>query len=184
MTLPARRALALLALAILSACAATAVLRAAETANRAPAAHGVRPAGCLPTGNGYLRARLRGALDLDLAWDSAEIECEGGLRPDGRGIRVSIAGPRQSDGRRMRFVLGIAGIGEGQGGRGLPANLTLILENESRLFTTQGADKCTIDDLTQERVGALGGAIRRWRVIGRGFCTGPASSLAGDARIV
>jgi len=45
--------------------------------------------GCLPAGNGYLRARIRGAMNLDIDWHNAEIECDGGLRPDGSGLRVS-----------------------------------------------------------------------------------------------
>jgi hypothetical protein len=173
-----------LALALLPACIAMACVRAAAPVKRAPDAPAHRAASCLPTGNGYLRARLRGALDLDIDWHDVEMACEGGLRPGGNGIRVSLAGPEQSDGRRMRFVIGIAGASEGRGGSQLPANVTLILEKESRLFATQGDDKCTIDGLTQERVGALGGEARRWRVVGRGFCTGPASNLAGDARIL
>src|SRR6185312_357966 len=66
-----------------------------------------RGAGCLQAGNGYLRARIRGAFNLDINWHNAEIECDGGLRPDGSGIRVSFAGPQQSDGRRLRMVFGV-----------------------------------------------------------------------------
>jgi hypothetical protein len=180
----ARHTLTRLALTLLPACVAMACVRAAAPVQRAPDPPAHRAAGCLPTGNGYLRARLRGALDLDIDWHDAEMACEGGLRPGGNGIRVSLAGPEQSDGRRVRFVIGIAGTSEGRGGSQLPANVTLIFEKESRMFATQGDDKCTIDGLTQERVGALGGEARRWRVVGRGFCTGPASNLAGDARIL
>ncbi|MDB6044518.1 MAG: hypothetical protein JWM63_3069, partial [Gammaproteobacteria bacterium] len=55
-----------------------------------------RTNGCLQSGNGYLRARIRGALNLDIDWHNSEIECEGGARPNGSGIRVSFAGPLQS----------------------------------------------------------------------------------------
>ena len=48
------------------------------------------PAGCLQSGNGYLRARIRGALNLDIDWHNAEIECDGGSRPDGSGIREPV----------------------------------------------------------------------------------------------
>lgn len=141
-------------------------------------------AGCLPTGDGYFRAHVRGALDLDLDWRDAEMKCEGGPRPDDRGMRVSFAGPLQSDGRRVRFVFGLADLGEGVAGRNVPTNLTLIFEGESRLFATRGDDKCTTDTLEQQRVGALGGEVRTWRVTARGFCTEPATTLAQDARIV
>ena len=140
--------------------------------------------GCLPSGNGYLRARIRGALDLDIDWGNAEIECEGGPRPDGSGVRVSFAGPPHGDGRRMRLVFGVGSVHEGRAGHDLPTNLTVIFEGEERLFATRGADHCTVDDLRQERVGALGGPKRSWRIIARGFCIAPASTLNSDARIL
>lgn len=146
--------------------------------------YGTAANGCLPTGNGYLRARVGGALTLDINWNDAELECEGSPRPDGSGIRLSFAGPLRSDGRRMRMVFGIGDAAEGKSGRGLPTNLTVMFEGEQRLFATRGDDRCTVDELSQERVGALGGPERSYRVIARGFCIQPASALKGDERIV
>jgi hypothetical protein len=140
--------------------------------------------GCLPSGNGFLRAKIRGALNLDVDWQNAELECEGGSRPDGKGIRLSFAGPLRSDGRRMRMVFGVSKAAEGAAGIALPTNLTVIFEGERRMFATRGDDKCTVDSLVQERVGSLGGHSRSYRVVGRGFCTEPANTLNGDARIV
>ena len=140
--------------------------------------------GCLPTGNGYLRGRLRGELNLDLDWRDAEMECEGDTRPGGRGLRLGISGPRQSDGRRLRFIFGISEVAEGRAGRALPTHLTVIFENESRLFATQGERWCTTDELAQERIGALDGPVRTWRVIARGFCTGPATAPGQDTHIL
>jgi hypothetical protein len=142
-----------------------------------------RSGGCLPSGNGYLRARIRGALTLDIDWQNAELECDGGVRPDGSGVRVSFAGPLRNDGRRLRMVFGVRTT-EGVGGRALPTNLTVIFEGEQRLFATRGDDRCTVDELSQERVGALGGSAREYRIVARGFCTAPATALSGDERIV
>lgn len=140
--------------------------------------------GCLPTGNGYLRARVGGAMNLDINWPDAQLECEGSARPDGSGIRLSFAGPARSDGRRMRMVFGIGSTTEGQGGHGLPTNVTVIFEGETRLFATRGDDRCTVDELEQQRIGELGGRVRSYRVVGRGFCTEPATDLKGEERIV
>jgi hypothetical protein len=140
--------------------------------------------GCLRSGNGYLRARIRGALNLDIDWRNAEIECDGGARPDGSGIRVSFAGPLQSDGRRVRMVFGVGEAKEGRPGRELPTNLTVIFEGEQRLFATRGEDRCTVDELEQERVGALAGSRRSYRIVARGFCISPATTLNGDGRIL
>jgi hypothetical protein len=152
---------------------------AAPSPAPAPAGHG-----CLPSGNGYLHARIRGALNVDIDWDNAEIECDGGPRPDGSGVRVSFAGPPHGDGRRVRMVFGVGSVHEGRDGHDLPTNLTVIFEGEDRLFATRGSDHCTVDDLRQERVGALGGPKRSWRIIARGFCISPASTLNSDARIL
>lgn len=142
-----------------------------------------RSGGCLPSGNGYFRARIRGALTLDIDWQNAELECDGGVRPDGSGIRVAFAGPLRNDGRRLRLVFGMRTT-EGTSGRAVPTNLTVIFEGEQRLFATRGDERCTIDELSQERVGALGGSARAYRVVARGFCTAPASALNGEERIV
>ena len=140
--------------------------------------------GCLATGNGFLRARIRGSLNLDINWKNAELECEGSERPNGHGIRLSFAGPKRSDGRRLRMVFGVATTREGAPGRALPTNLTVIFEGEQRLFTTRGDDRCTVDDLQEERVGALGSEQRSYRVVARGFCTLPAMALDSDAHIL
>ena len=142
------------------------------------------PRGCLLAGNGFLRARIRGAVNLDIDWHNAEMQCDGGARPNHSGMRVSFAGPKTSDGRRLRMVFGIGTAAEGRAARALPTNLTVIFEGERRLFATQGEDKCTVDQLTQERVGDLGAPGRTYRIVAHGFCISPASSLDQSARIL
>lgn len=154
---------------------------AAAAALPTPAA---KPYGCLPSGNGFLRARIRGALNLDIDWHNAELECEGEVRPNGSGIRLSFAGPLRSDGRRLRMVFGVASTTEGNAGSALPTNLTVIFEGEKRLFATRGDDRCTVDKLDQERLGPLGGPTRTYRVVARGFCIAPVTAVSGDERIV
>lgn len=154
------------------------------TARLATRADALTQRGCTSSGRGFLRARLRGALDLDLSWRDAEMHCAGGPRPDGRGLRVTLAGPLQSDGRRLRFVFGIDGVAEGSSVRARPTNLTLLLEGEQRVFATRGNAWCTTEELIPARVGALGGPRRSWQISARGFCTGPATALGGTGRIV
>lgn len=149
-----------------------------------PAAGPKSAQGCLTSGDGYLRARIRGALQLDVSLHDAELECDGGPRPDGSGIRVSFAGPARSDGRRLRMVFGVAAAKEGVTGRELPTNLTVIFEGEQRMFATRGDDKCTVDEFKQERLGAPGGATRSYRVIARGFCIAPIKALNGEQTIL
>src|SRR5580693_3342148 len=66
-------------------------------------------AGCLPTGDGYLRARIRGEQNLDIDWHDAEMQCDGGLRPDDhRGMRVTFAGSLPHNPRQVRLIFGIS----------------------------------------------------------------------------
>lgn len=140
-------------------------------------------AGCLASGDGFLRARVRGAVTLDLDWKNEQMLCDGGPRPSGNGVRVSIAGPQRGDGRRLRFVFGIGGVGEGAEGNALRTNVTMMFEGEKRVFATLGDDKCTVDTLSQQRVETLGAGHAIYRVVARGFCVGPASSLTRGERL-
>ena len=97
---------------------------------------------------------------------------------------MSFAGPLRSDGRRLRMVFGVGSATEGRPGKALPTNLTVIFEGEQRLYATRGQDKCTVDDLQQERFGALGGNVRTYRITARGFCISPATALDDGARIL
>jgi hypothetical protein len=151
-----------------------------STPNTAPPVQ----AGCLLAGDGYLRARVRGALDLDLDWKDAQMQCDGAPRPSGNGVRVSIAGPLRGEGRRIRLVFGIAGVGEGESGQALRTNVTLLFEGEKRIYATQGDDKCTVDTLTQQRVETLGQSRAIYRVVVRGFCLGPASNPTRTERVL
>lgn len=144
----------------------------------------VRTSGCLPTGNGFLRAHIRGALNLDIDWQNPELECEGTARPDGFGIRLAFAGPIQTGGRRMRMVFGVATTGEGRSGSALPTNLTVIVEGEKRLFATLGEHRCTVDKLQQERFGPARDLARSYRVLASGFCIDPVPELNANDRII
>jgi hypothetical protein len=161
-------------------------LTAASASPTGSSAESPAAVGCFAAGGGYLRARLRGALNMDLDWNNEDMECAGGPRPPGktgsRGIRVSIGGPLRADGRRIRLLFGIADVGEGTNGETLKTNVTLLFEGEQRAFATQGDDKCTIDSLTQQRVETLGTARAVYRVVARGFCLGPATSLTREER--
>jgi hypothetical protein len=70
-----------------------------------------QPAGCLPAGDGFLRASLRGAIDADVNWSNDKMECEGGVRPDGQGIRAAFRGTLSAGStaapRSLRFIFGI-----------------------------------------------------------------------------
>jgi len=136
---------------------------------------------CLGDGTGFVRARIRGALNVDLNWKDAQLACAGDARPDGSGLRVSFAGPGPG-GRVLRLVFGIRSAHEGKPGRELPTNLTVLLDG-GRIFATQGDDKCTTDQLSQRQLPGSPG-LRAWRIQARGFCVTPANAIDGTGRVL
>lgn len=144
-------------------------------------------AGCVPSGDGALEAALRGALVADLAWQNAQMDCDGGPRPDGGGLRVSIAGPFSATAgapaEQVRFIFGIDLHDTASGvAQALPTNLTVILAGGRQVYATRGDDKCAVESLQRTPLRAEGGRFDRVRV--RGYCTGPAADLAGSTRLL
>lgn len=115
------------------------------------------------------------------------MQCEGGQRPDGQGLRLAFAGilPATAGApeRPLRFIFGIdlkdAAPGSAQA---LPTNLTVIVEGAQQLFATQGGERCAVEQL--ERTPLLAGNGRQQRVHARGYCTAPATDLASHAGLL
>jgi hypothetical protein len=142
--------------------------------------------GCLPLHDGYLRARLRGASDLDIRWDDAQLQCDGGLRPTGGGILVTFVGRTRQGHHRVRFVFGIDAAAKPGLTRERAANVTVIFEGEQRLYSTRGDDRCTVDRLQQIPATQQAGSrsMRILRVQARGFCIAPATALDGHGELL
>lgn len=137
---------------------------------------------CLPAGNGYLRARLSGAVRTELNWGNDGTECTGAVRPTDGGIRMRFSRP---DGPgRLVLVFGIARLQEGRSARNLPVNVTLIREGAGEFFSTQGDDKCTLDQVTQDAIVGIPHRSRSYRVTARGFCTEPARAVRGKGAVL
>jgi hypothetical protein len=144
-------------------------------------------AGCLPGERGYLRASLRGAIDTEADWRGAQLQCEGGARPEGRGLRVSFLGPADAGGRRLRLVFGIAARPGTGATRNAATHITVIVEGRHRLYATQGDDQCAVEALVQQALPVTAapapGAARSYRIAARGYCIDPATALDGTERL-
>lgn len=142
-----------------------------------------KKAQCLPNQEGFLRARLSGSANEELNWSAADLDCTGGARPDDTGIRIRFT-ENHPAAQHWILVVGISRLKEGQRARALPANVTLIREGSGEFYSTQGDDKCTIDDVRQTAITGIPRKTRSYRVIARGFCTEPARSLRGGGSIL
>jgi hypothetical protein len=134
---------------------------------------------CLPSGDGYLRARVAGAIDALIDWPNSGTRCQGESKIEPPGIRLSFqraAGSKPD----LLFVFGLTGIRRGQPGRAVGANLTVIVQGTNKIFGTLGDSRCTVDSLTQRPLPTAGA----YRVEARGFCTQPAHAVRGNGAVL
>ncbi len=169
---------------VLQASIATPLAPPAALADTLPAAAAPAPAACLSSGDGFLKARLKGSIDATIDWPNAGTRCEGEERPSHGGMRLSF---RRDPGSApdLLFVFGLSHVRENQPASGVGVNVTVILQGSSRIFGTQGESRCTIDSLRQTRLpDAAAPATRRYRVEARGFCTAPARAVRGEGSVL
>jgi hypothetical protein len=134
---------------------------------------------CLPSGEGYLHARLGGALDKTIDWPNSGTRCQGENRSEPPGVRLSFQ--RDPAGKEnLLFVFGLTGVREGQPAHEIGANLTLIVQGTSKIYGTQGDSRCTVDSLTQSPTTTA----HAYRLEARGFCTQPAHAVRGNGAVL
>jgi hypothetical protein len=181
----------LLLAAVIAACGREAK-QTPELPAAAPAATGLLPAAstrslCSEGHDAFLVARLRGAIDADIDWRGPRLECEGGMRPDGRGVRAAFAGDLPaaagSPAHRLRFIFGV-GLEDTAPGKAqvLPVNLTVILEGEETLYSTRGDDRCSAEIIDRRPLSESDRSLDRISV--RGYCLAPAEDAAGQRRML
>lgn len=145
----------------------------ADTANGTTAPGSPTEVFCAPAPEGFLRARLQGSIDAEIDWSAPAVaQCLGGPRPGGDGVRLVFKGA--VDDAPLLIVIGVANLLPGTSARNVAANVTLVREGAGSFYSTQGDDKCALDEVRQEPVDGRNG---RYRVSARGYCTQPARAL-------
>jgi hypothetical protein len=134
---------------------------------------------CLPTGDGYLRARVEGAIDARIDWPNSGTRCQGEAKTEPAGVRLSF---QREPGSKpdLLFVFGLTGVQPGQPAHAVGANLTLIVQGSSSIFSTRGDSRCTVDSLAQKPLPTP----RTYRLEARGFCTQPARAVHGSGTVI
>jgi hypothetical protein len=162
------------ALAIVGLCACGAI---AAAAGGAPP--NTPPVACLESGDGYLRAKIAGAVNARIDWPNSGTRCEGESRDKPPGVRLSFqrAAGAVPD---LLLVFGLTGVQPGQPAHEVKVNLTVIVQGTSRIYGTLGDSRCTVDWLTQRPLNAHGS----FRIEARGFCTQPAHAVRGKGDVL
>ncbi|HEX3398214.1 MAG TPA: hypothetical protein VHS76_16035 [Steroidobacteraceae bacterium] len=138
-----------------------------------------RAVACLASGDGYLRARIAGAVEARLDWPNTGTRCEGESRVKPPGVHLSFqrtAGAAPN----LLLVFGLTGVKQGEPAREVKTNLTIIVQGTSRVYGTLGDSRCTVDSLTQRPLSAPGA----YRIEARGFCTQPAHAVRGKGDVL
>jgi hypothetical protein len=136
-------------------------------------------AACLTSGDGYLRAKIGGAIETRLDWPNSGTRCEGEYREKPPGVRLSF---QRSPGAapNLLLVFGLTGVKEGLPASEVKVNLTVIVQGTSHIYGTLGDSRCTVDSLTQRPLAAA----HVYRVEARGFCTQPAHAVRGKGDVL
>jgi hypothetical protein len=137
------------------------------------------PTSCLTSGDGYLHARVAGAIDAKIDWPNSGTRCQGESKTTPPGVRLSFQ--RDSPSKpNLLFVFGLTGVQEGKPAHATGANLTIIVQGTNKIFGTLGDSRCTVDSLIQKPLAAP----RAYRVEARGFCTQPAHAVRGNGDVL
>lgn len=145
----------------------------------APGSPAAAAATCLPSGDGYLRAHVAGAIEANIDWPNSGTRCQGESKLSPPGVRLSFqraAGGAQD----LLFVFGLTGVSEGKPGRAIGTNLTIIVQGTDRIYGTLGDKRCTVDSLAQRPLAIAG----IYRLEARGFCTQPAHAVRGAGAVL
>jgi hypothetical protein len=100
-------------------------------------------------------------------------------KTDPIGVRLSFRRTAASR-PNLLFVFGVTGVREGESARSAATNLTIFVQGSSRVYSTRGDTRCTVDSLTQRRLEAE----HTYRVEARGFCVQPAHAVHGDGAVL
>jgi hypothetical protein len=134
---------------------------------------------CLSSGDGYLRAKIGGAVNANIDWPNSGTRCEGESREKPPGVRLSFQ--RDPAGApNLLMVFGLTGVKPGESAHEVGVNLTIIVQGTSHIYGTLGDSRCTVDSLSQRALDSPGA----FRVEARGFCTQPAHAVRGKGDIL
>lgn len=133
---------------------------------------------CLPSGDGYLRAKLGGSVTSNIDWPNSGTQCEGESRGADAGVRLSFK--RSGAKPDLLIVFGLPQVRAGQPAKQIGANLTVIVQGTDKIFGTLGDSRCTVDSLKQDKLPRE----NAYRIEARGFCVQPAHAVRGDGDVL
>jgi hypothetical protein len=126
-----------------------------------------------------VRVELFGGIQETLDWQADTLTCAGMPRPEGRGARLRLSGPVGD--RTVAFILGVPDLRQGDTGKELPTNVTLIEEGTGRFFATPDTSGCWTDIDSHDPVAEE--SVSEYRISGTLYCVSPLAELNGGSSI-
>lgn len=130
--------------------------------------------------DGFLAADLYGAIETRLDWSRSDLECTGMPRPEGRGVRLRLAGPQHGGEAELVFIIALPEFERDSGPAEFDANVTLIEAGVGRFFSTPNIRNCLVD-VTAVR--ALDPAANRYSIAGTLYCVAALPEINGDTSV-
>ena len=128
--------------------------------------------------DGYLQARLFGALEGPIDWSGAEMACSGMPRPNSAGARLRFAG--QAGEQRIAIIIALADLKRDAAGTELSSKVTMIDESSGRFFSTWDLENCWTDISS---VVATDGSGDRVYIEGDLYCVAPLAEVNGSGSV-
>lgn len=131
-------------------------------------------------GDGLLAADLYGAIETRLEWARGDLECTGMPRPEGKGVRLRLAGPQPDGKAELVFIIALPEFRRDSGPAEFDANVTLIEAGAGRFFSTPDTSNCLVD-VTAVR--ALDTPAGSYSIAGTLYCVAPLPEINGDTSV-
>ena len=130
--------------------------------------------------DGYLSARLYGAIEAEFDWTRNDLECMGMPRPEGKGVRLRLAATDRPTGSEFVFIIAMPGFDRDSGPGEFDTNTTLIEAGNGRCFSTPDTDNCLVD---VENVQPVDDSGDRYAIAGALYCVSPLPEVNGDSSV-
>lgn len=128
---------------------------------------------------GSLKTALFGAISAEIDWNATEVTCEGMPRPRGEGARLRFAGKLVAADQDIAIIIGLPDLEPGATGKELVTNATMILEGNSRFFSTAVEAACWTDVTRQELL-----TENRYAISGNMYCIAPLAEVNGEGSVI
>ena len=125
---------------------------------------------------GFVQGILSGAINANLDWPDAALQCESMPRPDAQGVRLRLSG--LVAGERIALIIAMPELEAGVTGTEFSSNVTITVEGSGRFFSTPNLETCWTDVAKNELVGD---SQDTYVILGGLYCVGPLGEINGDA---